>query len=211
MRKTNLSLIFCALLLAPPGLALAASLTVAGIMSGRVMMQVDGSSRIYSVGQTINGIYRVVEVGNDHVVLESQGRKQRVNIGQHPAGSASGEETAFLRADSRGHYKGNGTINDRPVRFMVDTGATHIAMGLNEARRLGLDKQEGSRGGAATANGVMAVTCVLLDKVSLGEINLTGVQACYSDKDMPEVLLGMSFLGRTEIKIEGSQLQLKKR
>jgi aspartyl protease family protein len=194
-----------------PGLAAAATVTVTGIMSGRVMVQVDGVSRFYSVGQTIGGSYRLVEVGNDHVILDARGRKQRVGIGQRALGASPGEETAFLHANAQGHYISNGTINDRPVRFLVDTGATTVAMGAGDARRLGLDKLDGRRASTMTANGVVSSTCVRLDKVSLGDISVEGVDACYADREMPFILLGMSFLSRTEMKNVGSELHLKKR
>lgn len=194
-----------------PVAAGAGTVTVVGVMSGRAMIQVDGSSRIYSVGQVVGGSHRLVEVNNEHVILESQGRRQRVGIGQRAAGPAPGEETAFLHANPQGHYISSGSINDKPVRFLVDTGATTIALGLSDARRLGLDKLDGRRGIAGTANGSVTATCVQLDKVSLGDITLEGVNGCYVEQDMPVVLLGMSFLSRTEMKNVGTQLHLKKR
>ena len=198
-------------LLAGAAPVMAANITVAGVMSGRVMMQVDGASRIYTVGQMVGASHRLVEIGNDHVIIETKGNRQRVNIGQRAPGSASGEEIAFLTADRSGHYRASGMINDRPVKFLVDTGATTVAMGFGEARRLGLDKINGRQGSAVTANGIVATTCVSLERVSLGDITLNGVDACYSSKDMPEILLGMSFLSRTEMKSEGNQMRLKKR
>jgi aspartyl protease family protein len=180
-------------------------------MSGRAMVQADGASRIVSVGQTVGGNFKLVEVGTDHVVLESQGRRQRVDVGQRALGANPGEETAFLQANGSGHYVGSGSINERPVRFLVDTGATAIAMGINEARRIGIDKLPGRQGVAMTANGNVQTTCVQLEKVSLGDITMGGVEACFAEKDMPMVLLGMSFLSRTEMKIVGSQMRLQKR
>ena len=193
------------------GAAQAATITLVGVMSGRAMMQVDGTTRTLTAGQTVSGTYKLVEVGVDHVVLESQGRKQTVSIGGRATGAANGEETAFLSATSQGHYIGSGTINDRPVRFLVDTGATNVSMGMSEARRLGLDKLDGRRGASMTANGIVQTVCVRVEKVTLGDIAMTGVDTCYAERDMPVVLLGMSFLSRTDMKVVGSQLQLKKR
>jgi aspartyl protease family protein len=194
-----------------PCLAAAANVTVVGVMSGRALIQADGTSKIVTVGQTIGGNYKLVEIGTDHVVLESQGRRQRVAVGQRALGANPGEETAFLQANTQGHYFANGSINDRQVRFMVDTGATAIAMGANDARRLGIDKLPGRQGVAMTANGAVNTTCVQLEKVSLGDISMNGVEGCFAEKDMPVVLLGMSFLSRTEMKIVGSQMRLQKR
>lgn len=203
--------LFALNLLLGAGLVSAAEITLSGLMPGRAMLTVNGASRIYTVGQAIGGSHRLLEIGSDHVILEAAGRKQRVGVGQRATGNTPGEESATLYRDARGHFSGPGSINDRPVRFLVDTGATRIAMGIGHARRLGLDKLAGQRGAAQTANGIIETTCVRLDRVTLGEISLDGVHACYSDKDMPEILLGMSFLERTEMKINGEQLRLKKR
>lgn len=207
MRRIALSVILAAW----TSLASAATVTVVGIMGKRAMFQVDGTQRLLSAGDTVSGSYRLLEVSNDHVILESQGGKQRVGIGQRALTASSGEETATLYANPQGHYIANGSINEQPVRFMVDTGATTIAMGISDARRLGLNKLQGNTVGAATANGTLSMTCVQAEKVSLGDINMTNVPACYSDKEMPAVLLGMSFLSRTEMKNVGSQLHLKKK
>ena len=192
-------------------LASAANVTVVGVMGKRVMFQIDGAQRLVGEGERVTGSFRVTEISNDHVILESQGRKQRVGIGQRVLAASGGDETSVLYANAQGHYISSGSINDQPVRFLVDTGATTIAMGISDARKLGLNKLQGNTMGAATANGSMSVTCVQVEKVSLGDINMTNVPACYSEKEMPIILLGMSFLSRTEMKNVGSQLHLKKK
>lgn len=207
-RATALIVALAALPAAPAG---AASVTLAGTMQGRAMLIVDGVTRSYQVGQTISSGVRLLEVESGQVVIESQGRRQTLAVGQRALGSATAVETAVVHANPQGHYIAEGSINGQPVRFLVDTGATMVSMGISEARRLGLDKRGGQRALSQTAGGVVEVTRVRLERVSLGDINLDGVEASINPNDMPVILLGMSFLNRTDMKVEGSLLKLKRR
>lgn len=209
-RLSELALIV-ALTAAPVAPAVAASITLAGTMQGRAMLIVDGVTRSYQVGQTITSGVRLLEVESGQAVIESNGRRQTLAVGQRALGSATAVETAVLHANPQGHYIADGTINGLPVRFLVDTGATMVSLGMSEARRLGLDKLAGQSGFSQTAAGAAPVTRVRLERVSLGDINLDGVDALIHGNDLPVTLLGMSFLNRTDMKVEGSLLKLKRR
>jgi aspartyl protease family protein len=201
-----------ALLAALPLYAYAADVTVSGTMQGRAMLTVDGVARIYNVGQTVTSGVRLVEVEGNEAVLEVQGRKQRLAVGQRVARqSSSGVETAVLHVNAQGHYLVSGSINGLPVRFLVDTGATMVSMGRAEATRLGLNLSGAESGTAYTANGPVPVMRVRLDRVNVGDITLDAVDALVHEHDLPIALLGMSFLNRTDMKFEGNLLKLKKR
>jgi aspartyl protease family protein len=104
-------------------------------------------------------------------------------------------------------------INGRPINFMVDTGATWIAMNVHQARSLGINfRYTGKRSMVSTANGSVPVYRVILDKVSVGEIELTNVEAAVLEGDSPaEVLLGNSFLNRVEMQRQGQVMLLKQK
>jgi aspartyl protease family protein len=105
-----------------------------------------------------------------------------------------------------------GQINGGTVQFMVDTGATAIAMSSTRARQLGINYINGQRGFTQTANGRAAAYRVTLDTVKIGDITLHAVDAVVLEGDnLPMVLLGMSFLNRTEMKRDGQSLTLIKR
>ena len=114
-----------------------------------------------------------------------------------------------LNADSAGHYISTGSINGGTVKFLVDTGATMVSLGASDAKRLGIDYEKGQRGTSNTANGIAMVYRVKLDAVKVGNIALTNVDGVvHESSDMPFVLLGMSFLGRLEIRQDGQQMTM---
>jgi len=113
-----------------------------------------------------------------------------------------------LKSDRGGHYRMNGQINGKTVRFMLDTGATSVAIPVAVAKRLGL------RGGAAvqvrTANGTAMARVTRIDRLQLGEIVLYDVEALISPgMDDEEILLGMSALRQLEFTQKDGRLLLR--
>lgn len=103
-----------------------------------------------------------------------------------------------LVADSSGHYRADGSINGRPVRFIVDTGATVIALNAETAARLNLRPKPGAYvAKLQTANGTVGAAPVILAEVRVGDALLRQVEAVIlPDSALHENLLGMSFLGQ---------------
>ncbi len=111
-----------------------------------------------------------------------------------------------LKRDRAGHFKAPGAINDVPVTFLLDTGATYVAVPAGLADQIGLER--GRRVWFNTANGRVEGALTGLDEVSLGGIRMRDVQGSISP-NMPDntVLLGMSFLGHLAIEIrQGTML-----
>lgn len=109
-----------------------------------------------------------------------------------------------------GHFHVQLQINETPVNFVIDTGATDMVLTMRDAARVGIDT--GSLafvGQARTANGVVPLARVVLDDVSLGGITDRRVQASVNGGEMDGSLLGMSYLERfSRIEIEGDRLVL---
>jgi aspartyl protease family protein len=106
---------------------------------------------------------------------------------------AAGEVHVRLRENRQGHYLASGRINDAPVLFLLDTGATDVSVPAELARRLGLTRGAAIR--ARTANGVITTWQTTLEQVQLGDIVLHDVRASINPgMSGHEVLLGMSFL-----------------
>jgi aspartyl protease family protein len=117
-----------------------------------------------------------------------------------------------LTPDRNGHFVASGSINGAAVRFLVDTGATMVAMNVEEARRAGVNYLAGERGYSQTANGMTAIYRVKLAQVSLGDITLRDIDGVvHENSALPIVLLGMSFLGKLEMRRTGESLTLTKR
>ena len=127
--------------------------------------------------------------------------------------SAGQPANAMLRLvpDARGHYWTQGAVNGASVRFMVDTGATYVAINTDEAKRAGIDYRAGQQVVMNTANGQSFAWFVKLDRVSIGSIVMHGVEASVHERGLPVALLGMSFVNRLDMRREGGDLLLKKR
>jgi aspartyl protease family protein len=118
-----------------------------------------------------------------------------------------GQPEVTLQRNRYGHYVASGTINDHPVVFLLDTGATLVSIPEHIARDLGLKK--GAAFQSETANGLSTSYRTTLDKVSLGDIVMNNVPASISaGMEFDEILLGMSFLKHLKLSQQGKELTL---
>ena len=113
-----------------------------------------------------------------------------------------------LARNRAGHYVAEGEINGRRVTFLLDTGATWVALPLALGRELGLKR--GAAVTLQTANGPAIGYQTRLERVRLGPLELRDVAAVMADGlDAEAVLLGMSFLKRVEFTQRDGQLILR--
>lgn len=113
-----------------------------------------------------------------------------------------------LKRNRYGHYVTSGSINGHQVVFMIDTGATGVAVPEHMAQRLGLER--GMRIEMQTANGVAKAYMSSLQRVGIGEIELQDVGAYINPNDQQdEILLGMTFLKHIEFTQRGDTLTLR--
>jgi aspartyl protease family protein len=196
-----------------PAAALAQVALIGTIGDKAAVLAIDGGDpKTVKVGQTWSGV-TVIAVERDHAIVEIDGKKRVLAQGQHyrQAGPALDRQSVTVAADSTGHFITEGSINGIPIRFMVDTGATSIALPGAEATRMGIDYRKGRRGFTQTANGPAPIYLVKLETVRLGAIELSGVDAIVIEQGLNIALLGMSFLGRVEMKQDGSTMTLLRR
>ncbi len=162
------------------------------------------TGRFMMLAAWLGGLFLLTLLFQD--VLESRinpNREPQVRVG------AEGRTEVVLERNAQGHYVASGTINGHPATFLLDTGATDVAIPEVLAERLRLQRRGG--GISQTANGPVAVWQTLLDEVTLGSIRLNRVRASIVPS-MPagsQVLLGMSFLKRLEFTQKDRRLVLR--
>ena len=204
-----------ALLLA--GAATAQTVTLNGSMGTRqALLVIDGVPRVLEVGASAQGV-RLVSLSATQAEVDISGQRRVLFAGASPVrvGGAdeprSGNTEIVLTAGTGGHFTTAGQINGKAVSFLVDTGATAIAMGQADADRIGINYKSAPRGFAGTANGRIPVNVVTLSSVRVGEVEIANVEAVIMPSTMEHVLLGNSFLTRFQMKRDNDTMRLTKR
>lgn len=187
--------------------AQAVNVIVMAIFGDKVILKVDGARHKLQVGdKTAEGI-RLVEVDYDTVILNINNIESKhklggnVSFGNQASDKRKGQKDAIAKIwPQNDMYITQGSINNFSIEFMVDTGATWVAMSETVARRLGINYYRGKAGYAGTASGVAAIYKVNLNRVKVGNIELRNVPAAViSGYRSHQVLLGNSFLKKCEM------------
>ncbi|MFV0454982.1 MAG: TIGR02281 family clan AA aspartic protease [Pseudomonas sp.] len=202
----TLSLITTAVIAAP-------RVQVVGLFPGAAVLNVDGQRKLVRVGQTGPGGVVVVSADSRGAVLRVEGVERSYGLSRElSSGFAEPERKQLSIAKGQGgHYWIAGSINGQSVQFLVDTGATSVAINENQARRLGIDyRVDGRQIVVGTASGTAKAWKVHLHSVKVGAIDVMGVEAVVVEGASPtEALLGMSFLGRVSWREDQGVLRLE--
>jgi aspartyl protease family protein len=177
------------------------------------VLSIDGGEpKTVRAGQKF-GPVSVISVGKDRATVDIEGKRRTLVRGEHytSKNASDDRQSAVLAADARGHFHADGAINGGSMRFILDTGATSIALPAADAVRLGLDYRKGRPATIHTANGPAPAWRVKLDSVRVGGIELQNVDALVLEQGLDVALLGMSFLNRVEMFRSGDSMTLKRR
>ena len=218
LRAVLLSLAAAAAL-APPS-ATAQSVALSGVLGSKALLVIDGGTpRALAAGESLQDV-RVLQVSGDTAEVEIKGRRQTLRLGEAPIslggrGAAAGDPAlgrrVVLKADNRGHFIERGQINGKTMVYMVDTGASSVAIGRSDAERMGLPFLKGQPVMMRTANGDAQGWRLRLDSVRVGDVEVFGVDAVVAPLAMPYVLLGNSFLAHVQMTRQGSEMVLERR
>ncbi len=197
----------------PAAVAKGPSVALAGQMGSKALLVIDGEPVTLAVGDSARGV-RLLQLSADAAVVERDGQRSTVRSGAAPVTvgggvPGGGAREVVIPVGAGGHFVTGGSINGRPVRFMVDTGATLVALGRAEAERLGIDLRNAETGLSQTAGGVVRVQLVRLGSVKVGDVELYNVPGVVVPGEMPQVLLGNSFLSRLQMRRENDLLRLE--
>ena len=209
---------FLVLVLALTALPLLAAtqINVVGLFSNKAIVVINGGSpQTISAGQTKNGV-KLISADSESATFMVEGKRQTLKMGQAAsvAGSAGpvNNDPVSLYADNQGHFKGNLNINGASLKYLVDTGATVVAMNSGDAKFAKIDYEKGEKVPVSTANGVATAYLVKLNTLKIGNITLNNVEAVVNEGGSPDiVLLGMSALNRLDMKRDNSVMTLTKK
>ena len=191
------------------------SIEVQALLGNKVVAQIDGVRRTLSIGKPSPEGVELISLIDNGATLKVNGDVKDYLLGSsvsmNYAEPENLEEKVF--SDDRGMFLRNGTINGQSVKFLVDTGATSIAMNTSQAKRLGIRyRLEGKVATVSTASGYVKAYEVNLNTVALGAIKQSNVRAMVIDGKHPgPILLGMTFLSSLKVDTKGNVMTLKKR
>ncbi len=192
----------------------AQKIKVMALFTDKAMIFVDGSQKLISKGQAFNGI-KLISADSDFAVLEVQGARVRYPLGSEINTTFKKQDpgkTLVIWKDRDNMFRYQGKINNASVHFLIDTGATSIALNSGTARQAGINYKKGSQKVVQTASGLVKAWQVSLNKVTIGHIHLYNVNAMVLEGSFPTyVLLGQSFLSRIHMIRDGDKMNLRKK
>lgn len=206
-------LVWVLLLLSSNSLA-SHKIKVMALFTDKAMLVIDGNQKLLKKGQKYQGV-KLISSDSEAVVLEMHGQKQKFKLGSEITTSFKkldpGKELVVWK-DMYDMFRIHGSINNFSVQFLIDTGASSIALNSNTAKRIGLNYKKGTPMQASTASGIAKGYRVTLDKVKIGHIQLYNIQAAVLEGSFPtEVLLGQTFLSRIHMTRDGDKMKLRKK
>ncbi|HZV97509.1 MAG TPA: retropepsin-like aspartic protease [Methylophilaceae bacterium] len=215
MGRLHFNLGFGILLLLATSAAAATQVNVVGLFNGKAVVIINkGKPQMLSAGQKSAEGVKLLSADSSKAVFEVEGVRKELGMGQavSVASAVSVPGSATLYSDAAGHYFSEGQINGVTLRFLVDTGATAIALNSGDAKYAGINYKKGERIRMQTANGTVNAYLVVINTLKLGGIVLHQVEAVVHEGGSPPVvLLGMTALNRLDMKREGITLTLTKK
>lgn len=186
------------------------------LFKGKALLQIDGRAELMRDGEISKEGVHLLEATSELARIEIAGITREVRLDQRIGGnlpSAPARPIVRLLPGEHGHYFADGQINGHLVRFLVDTGASTVAINKPTARSLGLQYTVvGQPGHVETASGIAKAYEVMFNEVKVHAITMRNVVGMVVDGDQPRYpLLGQSFLNRLDIHRSGTVMELRAR
>lgn len=193
----------------------ATQVNIVGLFSNKAVLIINGGKpKTLSVGQTSNGV-KLLAADSQKATLQIEGKTTQLGMGQAASvgGNASNATTSVtLYANREGHFVADCQINGATLKFLVDTGATTVALNSGDAKFANIDYKRGQPVQVSTANGVVTAYRVTIANLKIGAVTLNQVEASVLEGGSPSiVLLGMSALNRLDMKRHDIALTLTKK
>jgi len=192
----------------------ATNVAVKALFNGRALLEINGQPRVVKAGQETPEGVKLISADTQRAVVAINGKRHTMKLSSKIASGFSVSEKAevAINPSRDDHYWVEGEINGYPQRFLVDTGATTVAMNKNVADEMGLRYDLGERISVRTASGEENAFELILDSVRIGTVEVRNVRALINPGAYPkEILLGMSFLSRVNLSYDDKVLKLKQK
>jgi len=200
--------------MSPAAVLAVAPVEAVALFKDRAVVRTLGGEEMLKVGETSKSGVTLLAASPVNATVRYRDQTYDLDLSTRVAGrfAKPREDVVRINRDDMGQYRMRGTIHDQPVNFLVDTGASVIAMSEVHASTLGLDYRSGQRGLVQTAQGNANAYFLMLDKVTLGNITQHKVRATVIEGSFPiDVLLGMSFLNGVQLQDNAGVLTLTAR
>ncbi len=209
------AILFTFVSLLPVSVMATTKVNIVGLFSGKAVMIInDGKPRTLSVGQTVDGV-KLIAADSSSATLLIEGKTRSLGMGQAASvadTSVNSQPSLTLYANPQGHFVSECKINGAPLKFLIDTGATTVALNSGDAQFANIDYKKGEPVFVNTANGVVTAYRVTIANLKIGSITLSQVDASVLEGGSPSVvLMGMSALKRMEINHQGNSMTLTKK
>lgn len=207
------AVLLIALLAAAPAGAVG-DVQVLALFEGRALVRAGGSETLLKVGETSADGITLLAADANGARVRYKGEVHALELSRHVTAKfqAAERQRVAINADALGQYRIRGSVNGAFVDFLVDTGASVVAMSRLHARTIGLSLDGAQQGRVQTAQGTVASHFVTLNEVVVGGIAAHNVRAAVIDADYPlEILLGMSFLRSVALQEQDGVLTLKQK
>ncbi len=208
--KMITSIVFLISLLVAKQLFAIENIEVQALMQGMVVLNVDGSRSVIKTGETDKNGITMISSDTRSAILEINGERKTYQMGTTVSTHFSQMPTISeqIIIDDYGMFRGHGSINGQSVSYLIDTGASSVAMSERDARQLGIQyRLDGQPIKTNTASGVANAWSIQLKTVTLGKLKQRNVRGVVIEGDYPKyVLLGMSFLNRMKVEKEGNKM-----
>ena len=206
----------------------ATSIKVVGLFEGgAAVILVDGDQKLLKKNKPLSNGIELISVTSEKAFIKINDKIEEYYLDQSKSYTNTKQQSfesdsyfennqktnheISIEKNTTGHFLTSGKINNFPVEFLVDTGASVIGLNKKIAEEIGLNYRAGRIVNIQTASGSVKAYKINLATVSVGGIVLSNVEAVVNDSLHPEIpLLGMSYLQSVELRYKKNKLFMKK-